>query len=61
MEVVGQSGQSFQEAVQNAVSEAARTTKNISGVEVANWTANVKSGSIVEYRADVKVAYAEDA
>lgn len=61
MEIVGESDESFQKAVQNAVTQAARKTENISGVEVANWTANVKAGSIVEYKADVRVAYAEDA
>lgn len=60
MEIVGQSPQSFQDAVQQAVQQASRTTKTISGVEVANWTAEVKGGSIVEYKADVKVAFTEE-
>ena len=33
---------------------------NMVGVEVLNWTANVKDGSIAEYRANVKVAYLDD-
>lgn len=60
VEIVGQSGQSFQDAVQQAVNQASKSFKNISGVEVANWTAQVKGGSIVEYKADVKLAYAEE-
>jgi len=60
MELVGQSKKDWQDAVANAVTEASRSVKNISGVEVYNWTANVQDGRIVEYKADVKVAYLSD-
>lgn len=60
MELVGQSKKDWQDAVANAVTEASRSAKNISGVEVYNWTANVQDGRIVEYKADVKVAYLSD-
>jgi len=59
LELVGQSHNDWQDAVQCAVREASRTVKNISGVEVANWTADVQSGQLVEYKANVKVAYLE--
>lgn len=58
-ELVGESPNGWQEAVQAAVSEAARSHPNITGVEVYNMTANVKGGRIVEYKANVKVAYTE--
>lgn len=58
LELVGESSQSWQDAVQSAVAEAARTVEHISGVEVENWTAQVRDGRIREYKANVKVAFA---
>ncbi|MGI6453386.1 MAG: dodecin family protein [Syntrophomonadaceae bacterium] len=58
-ELVGESSRSWQEAVENAVFEASRSLNNISGVEVYNWTANCKDNKIVEYKANIKVAYVE--
>jgi len=60
LELVGSSPSSFQEAVQNAVTEAARTVDNITGVEVVNWTAEVRGQQVSEYRANVKVAFVVD-
>ena len=60
LELVGSSPNSFQEAVQNAVTEAARTVDNITGVEVVNWTAQVRGQQVSEYRANVKVAFVVD-
>lgn len=60
LELVGESPTSWQEAAQNAVIEAAKTVDNITGVEVYNLTANVDNGRIVEYKANVKVAFAVD-
>ncbi|ADL08021.1 dodecin family protein [Thermosediminibacter oceani] len=57
IEVVGESKNSFQEAVENAVRDASKTIKNITGVEVRNQTANVEGGKIVEYKADVAIAF----
>jgi flavin-binding protein dodecin len=59
MELVGESPRNWQEAAANAVSEASKMVPSISGVEVMNWTANVSGGNIVEYKANVKVAYVE--
>ncbi|MEW6521956.1 MAG: dodecin family protein [Bacillota bacterium] len=59
LELVGESATNWQDAAASAVAEASRTVKNISGVEVLNWTANVKNGQIVQYKANVKVAYVE--
>lgn len=57
VELVGESKNSWQEAATNAVQEAARTIRGITGVEVTNWTANVNDGNLVEYKASVKVAF----
>lgn len=57
IEVVGESKNSWQEAVENAVRDASKTIRNITGVEVRNQTANVQGGKIVEYKADVAIAF----
>lgn len=59
LELVGESRSDWQDAIQSAVREASKTVKNISGVEVANWTAQVQNGQIVEYKANVKVAFVD--
>lgn len=61
IELVGESTQSWEDAVRQAVKEAARTVRHISGVEVLNWTGNVdENGDITEYKADVQIAFAVD-
>ncbi|MCG0275009.1 MAG: dodecin family protein [Thermosediminibacteraceae bacterium] len=60
IEVVGESKNSWQEAVENAVRDASKTIRNITGVEVRNQTANVRDGKIVEYKADVAIAFKVD-
>lgn len=60
VELVGESKTDWQDAVQNAVEDAAKTIDNISGVEVYNLTANVENGKVTEYKANVKVAFAVD-
>ncbi|HLS88552.1 MAG TPA: dodecin family protein [Sphingobacteriaceae bacterium] len=60
VELVGQSKKDWFDAVEQAVTEAARTIDNISGVEVYNLTANVQDGKIVEWKANVKLAFAVD-
>ena len=60
VELVGESKNSWQEAVENAVKDASKTVRNISGIEVLNNTANVQGGKIVEYKADVAIAFKVD-
>lgn len=57
IELVGISPSSWEDAARNAVSEAAKTVRNISGLHVINQTATVKEGGIIEYRADVKITF----
>jgi len=59
-ELVGESHQSWQDAANQAVIEAARTVDNITGVEVSNWTAHVDGGRISNYKANVRVAFIVD-
>ncbi|MCL6561645.1 MAG: dodecin family protein [Firmicutes bacterium] len=60
IELVGESTNSWQDAVNSAVREAAKTVDNITGVEVTNWTASVQNGQITEYKVDVKLAFGVD-
>jgi len=60
IELVGESNQSWQDAVQNAVTEASKTIRGINGIEVTNWTANVENGRLRSYKVDVKVAFGVD-
>ncbi len=60
LNLVGDSNKSWDDAIKCAVKEASKTVKNISGIEVTNQTANVKDGNIVEYKANVQVAFKVD-
>ena len=61
IELVGESPHGWEDAARIAVREAAKTVRNITGVEVLNWTGQVDdSGNIVGYRADVQVAFRVD-
>jgi flavin-binding protein dodecin len=57
IELVGNSEVGFQEAVQSAVEEAAKTLEGVTGVEVTNLTAVVENGRITTYKATVKLAF----
>lgn len=57
IELVGSSDKSWQDAVDNAVKRAAKTVRNIRGVDVLGWTGKVNGDKIVEYRADVKISF----
>ena len=56
-ELIGTSPNSWSEAAQNAVTEAAKTIKNIKGVHVKRCTAKVTNDKIVEYNVNVKIAF----
>lgn len=58
LELVGESKKSFGDAIENAVAVAVKHVPNITGVEVYNLTGDVQDGQIVDYKANVKVAYA---
>ena len=57
IELIGSSPNGWSEAAQNAVTEAAKTVKNIKGIHVKRCTAKVKNNKITEYNADVKIAF----
>jgi flavin-binding protein dodecin len=61
IELVGSSAESFDDAVRTAVRAAARTIRNITGVEVMSYSATVESDAITNYKANCKVAFLVDA
>lgn len=56
-ELVGESSKSWQDAIESAVTEASKSFNNITGVEVYNWTADCQDNKIIEYKANIKIAY----
>ena len=60
LELIGVSDKSWHNAVENALVEAAKTVRNITGVDVLSTTAKIKDNKIVEYHANVKFAFRVD-
>jgi flavin-binding protein dodecin len=56
-ELIGHSEKSWQDAAEVAVEEASKTIRGITGIEVRHFTGKVQNGKIVEYRANVEIAY----
>ena len=57
IELIGTSNKSFEDATQDAVNTAAKTLRDITGVDILGQTATVEKNKIVEYRVNVKVAF----
>lgn len=60
IELIGESTESWEDAVNNIVEAATKTVHHISGVEVLNLTAVVEDGKVTRYKADVHLAFAVD-
>ena len=58
-EIVGSSDKSWEDAVQVALTEATKTIRGITGIELTDMTARVdpNTGKIVEYHSTVKIAF----
>jgi dodecin len=57
IELIGSSPKNWEEAVKNALAEAALTIKNIKSIYVKSCKARIENNQIVEYRALVKIAF----
>jgi dodecin len=55
--LIGTSPNSFAEAAQNAVQEASKTLRGISGADVVSMSCGVDGDRIVEYRTTVNIAF----
>ena len=56
--IIGSSPEGFAEAAQAAVSEAAKTLRGISGIDVVTMSAEVDGDQITQYRTTVNIAFA---
>ena len=58
IEVLAESPEGFDQAVQTAVSKASETVRNIKSVYVKDMSAHVKNGKITSYRVNAKITFA---
>ena len=57
IEVLATSDESFEAATKKAVSEAAKTVKNINSVYVKDMNAKVENGNLVSYGVTAKISF----
>lgn len=57
IEILSNSSESWEDAAQNAVSEASKSVSNIRSVYVSEQSATVTDGQISEYRVNVKITF----
>jgi len=57
IELVGTSKESFEDAVNSAVKEAANTLKNLCWLEVIEQRGHITDGKVSEYQVKVKIAF----
>ena len=56
-EIIASSTDGFREAVEEGLARAARTLRNITGLEIIGKRVKVDRGQIVEYRVDMKIVF----
>lgn len=57
IEVLANSDKSWEDATQNAVSQASKSVKNIRSVYINEQSATVKDGKMDNYRVNVKITF----
>jgi dodecin len=57
IEVLSESPKSWEAAVQNVVSEASKTLRNIRSVYIKEFTATVENDKVASYRVNAKVTF----
>ncbi|MFA5862359.1 MAG: dodecin family protein [Candidatus Thermoplasmatota archaeon] len=56
-ELIGNSKNGFEDAVACALRDASATLRHISAADVIKFSVRCEEGEIIEYRADVKIAF----
>jgi flavin-binding protein dodecin len=56
--IIGHSPESFAKAADEAVREAAKTLRGISGADVVSMSADVDDGKITNFKTTVNIAFA---
>ena len=57
IEIISESEESFDDAVENAVEEASKTVSNIKSLWVENMSVTVENEEIHKYRVNAKVTF----
>ncbi len=57
IEILGNSTESFEDAVQNVITEAAKTVKDIKSVYIKDMQVRVENNQVAEYRINTKVCF----
>ena len=57
IKVIGQSENSFDEAVKNAVKEATRNLRNVKSFQVQEMSGEISDGNVTKFRAAVEIAF----
>jgi dodecin len=57
IELMSESPKSWEDAAQNAVTEASKTLRNIRSLNIKEFTAAVDNGNVKSYRINAKVTF----
>ena len=57
IEIVGESNESFAEAVRNAIEEAGKTIKQMQWFEATSFRGNIQDGKIGQFQVVVKIGF----
>jgi len=57
IEVLAQSGKSWEDAAKTAVKEASRTLRHVRSIYIKDFEAKVENGKISEYRITAKISF----
>ncbi|MDJ0646562.1 MAG: dodecin family protein [Flavobacteriaceae bacterium] len=57
IEVLGNSTESFEDAVQNVINDASKSVRNIKSVYINDMQVTVEDNQIKEYRVNTKVCF----
>ncbi|NRG19479.1 dodecin domain-containing protein [Rhizobiales bacterium] len=60
VEVLAESDKSWEDAAQNAVSDAAKTLRGIKSIYIKNFEASVDNNQIKTYRINAKISFMLD-
>lgn len=60
IEILGNSTESFEDAIQNVINEASKSVRNIKSVYIQDMQVSVKESKISEYRVNAKVTFGID-
>ncbi len=57
LEILASSTKSWEDAAQNAVTEASKSLRGVKSLNVQNMSSVVKDGKIIEYRVNCKISF----